>query len=225
MAGAGAKSNAGVAAGLTARLAGPYAGASPMNRSIFPVRVFLLLLAGSMLANAQDMAQLRNGESPDHHYNTLLLCREGKLRFHIIETKGGKTLIDVPSVYEALQKTNPKAVDTVQKVKVSWSPDSRYVIFKEPDSSDAQNGIILVSVLPTGAKEIPIPLDRMKALSAKKHTDWSVEFGDWLGNRMFLLQLYGMTYNPGGTNEHEKIPLVFKIGKKDGDVAILNANE
>jgi hypothetical protein len=64
----------------------------------------------------------------------------------------------------------------------------------------------------------------MKALSAKEHTDWSVELGDWIGKRMFVAQLYGMTYHQVGENEHEQIALVFRI-RKDGDVTILNADE
>lgn len=189
-----------------------------------PLRTFFLLLLCALPAVADDLPQLRDGESRDHRYDTRLLNQNGQLRFRVVSKPEGKTLGEIASVYEPLVATNPTAPDLARKTRAYWSPDARYLVLREPDNSETQSGVILVSVRPDKAERIPLSLEKLKTLSPKEHTDWSVEFGQWLGKRAFLVQLYGMTYHQQGPNEHDRIPIVVRI-RKDGGVSLLNADE
>jgi len=187
--------------------------------------ILFLLLLTALCARAQDLPHLRDGDSPDHRYDCRLLNADGKLRFLVVAKDGGKPLAgDIPSAYEALLKTNDNAADLARRTRVYWSPDGQYLVFREPDNSATTSAVILASVKPEGVKVVPIDMEKMKALSPRKHTDWSVEFGNWIGKRMFSVRLYGMTFQQDKPNEHDEIAVVCHI-KKDGDVAMSNADE
>ncbi|MGH8046514.1 MAG: hypothetical protein ACREKL_04650, partial [Chthoniobacterales bacterium] len=161
----------------------------------FPRLTWLPVIAIAFSASAEDPQQLRDGESPDHHYDASLSKADGKLRFKILVRESRKALGDIPSVYEPLQTTLPNAPELARKTRAHWSPDSRYVVLSEPDNSSVQPAVVLVDVQPDAVKLIPVDVAKMKTLSSKKHENWSLEFGDWLGNKTFLVRLYGMTFH------------------------------
>ena len=188
------------------------------------MRLILLLLLPVLCARAQDMPQLRDGESRDHKYDCWLLREDKKLRLCVVQREPRKVLVEIPSALEALIGKNDLAPDLARKTRAYWSPNSAYVVMREPDNSDTQSTVILVGVEPDAAKRIPIDMEKLRGLSPKKHTDWSVEFGDWVGKRMFVLQLHGMTFNPAGQNEHDEISILCQI-TKDGELKMINADE
>jgi hypothetical protein len=189
-----------------------------------PRILLLLFLAGALSARADDFLHLRDAESPDHQYRCQLYNAGGKLRFQVFEIASQKMLGEVASAYEPLLKTNDRAADLAQKTKVEWSPDGRYVALREPDNSETQSSIVLVSVGPKQAKQVPLSMAKLKELSPREHTDWSVEFDDWVGKRMFVVRLFGSTYHQDSANEHDEMALAVKI-QKDDSVTVVNADE
>jgi hypothetical protein len=191
----------------------------------FPRLKWLPLLAAAVFsANAQDLPRLRDGGSPDQKFDACLSMEGGKLRFKILVRETGKTLGDIPSAYDAVQATVPNAAELARKTVAYWSPDSRYVVLREPETSSAKSEMILVSVQPDAVKRIPVDLKKIQALSPKEHENWSLEFKDWLGNRTFLVRFHGMTFHSDRANEHDIIPIICRI-RKDGEMTMVNANE
>jgi hypothetical protein len=186
--------------------------------------LFALFAALVFPAYAEDLQQLRSGESPNHAYDASLSKDGGKLRFKVLVRESRKVLGDIPSVYEALQKEMDYASELARKTRAYWSPDSRYVILREPENSSAKPEFILLDVKPDALERIAVDLEKMKALSTKEHGNWSLEFGDWIGSKTFVVKLHGMTFHKDRANEHDVIPIICRI-RKGGEMTMLNANE
>jgi hypothetical protein len=175
-------------------------------------------------ANGQDLPRIRDSESPDHKYDVRLLNTGGKLQFQIREQESGKVLGDVTSVYEALQKEMEYAPELARKARAYWSPDSHYVLIREPDNSSTKPALILLELKAGAVERVAVDLDKLKAISPTKQENWSFEFGDWIGNRAFVVKLYGMTFHNDRENEHVVIPIICRI-RKGGEMTMLNADE
>lgn len=146
------------------------------------------------------------------------------MRFRLIATATGQILGDFQSVYEPLQKTNPRATELASHVSVYWSPDSRHLVLDEAFDGETSSGLVVIVVTPTAAKKLSLPLERLASFLSKKYHCVTVEFHRWLGKRMFYATIHGETDHQDADNEYESVSLVIKV-EKDDTITTFNPDE